>query len=86
MGERREQLRARLASLGFDEVRFIGLTPGPGGDGLRTWLDKGYHADMDWMERTAEKRLDPGLVLAGARSAILLGVRLSPGRQGQGLE
>jgi epoxyqueuosine reductase len=81
MGDRREQLRARLASLGFDEVRFIRLSPGPGGDGLRTWLDKGYHADMDWMERTAAKRLDPGLVLAGARSAVLLGVNYFQGER-----
>ena len=30
--------------------------------------------DMAWMERTAEKRLHPDLVLPGARSVILLGV------------
>jgi epoxyqueuosine reductase len=29
---------------------------------------------MDWMSRTAGKRMDPGLVLKGARSAVLLGV------------
>jgi epoxyqueuosine reductase len=32
---------------------------------------------MHWMERTAAKRMDPGLVLEGARSAILLGVDYS---------
>jgi len=30
--------------------------------------------DMQWMERTAEKRLNPQLVLPGARSVIMLGV------------
>ena len=74
MGGRREELRGRLAGLGFDEVRFVSLAPPPRGDGLRRWLDSGYHADMEWMERTAAKRMDPGLVLEGARSAILLGV------------
>jgi epoxyqueuosine reductase len=74
MEGRQEELRSRLAGLGFDEVRFARLTPGVTGDRLRRWLDSGYHADMDWMERTAEKRMDPGLVLEGARSAILLGV------------
>lgn len=64
----------RLNSLGFDEVRFVRLTPPPGAGGLRAWLDSGYHADMAWMERTAEKRMDPGLVLEGARSAVILGV------------
>ena len=74
MGERQQELRERLAGLGFDEVRFVRLNPAPRGDGLRSWLDSGYHADMGWMERTAAKRMDPGLVLEGARSAILLGV------------
>ena len=74
MEGRQETLRTRLRELGFDEVRFARLERGTGGRGLRTWLDQGYQADMDWMERTAAKRLDPGLVLPGARSAILLGV------------
>src|ERR1035438_3834553 len=69
-----EELRVRLGSLGFDEVRFARLSPPPRAGGLRAWLDSGYHADMGWMERTAAKRMDPGLVLEGARSAIILGV------------
>jgi epoxyqueuosine reductase len=74
MAPRQDELRARLAALGFDEVRFVRLQPLPGGGGLRAWLDSGYHADMGWMERTAAKRMDPQLVLEGARSAVLLGV------------
>jgi len=74
MGARQEDLRRRLHDLGFDEVRFARLSPGPAGGGLRRWLDAGRHADMSWMERTAAKRLDPGLVLEGAQSAVLLGV------------
>jgi epoxyqueuosine reductase len=60
--------------MGFDEVRFVSLAAAPAGDHLTAWLDSGYHGDMDWMERTAGKRMDPGLVLEGARSAVLLGV------------
>jgi epoxyqueuosine reductase len=74
MPPRQEELRSRLGALGFDEVRFVRLEPTPGRKGLRAWLDSGYHADMGWMERTAEKRMDPQLVLEGARSAVLLGV------------
>jgi epoxyqueuosine reductase len=74
MLSRQEELHGRLAAIGFDEVRFARLESGATGDGLRKWLDCGYHADMDWMERSAEKRMNPGLVLEGARSAILLGV------------
>ncbi len=82
MVPRQEELRSRLCGLGFDEVRFVRLSPPAAAGGLRAWLDSGYHADMHWMERTAAKRLDPGLVLEGARSAILLGVDYYQGGAG----
>ena len=72
-GEAREELRARLRTLGFDEVRFARANS-TGGSSLRGWLAADRHADMDWMERTAEKRMNPGLVLPGVQSVILLGV------------
>lgn len=74
--DRQEGLRQRIAALGFDQVRFATVGPVPG-DGLRRWLKSGYQADMDWMERTAAKRLQPDLVLPGARSIIMLGVSYS---------
>ncbi len=70
-GMRREQLREKLRALGFDEVRFAAAAR-PGGAALHEWLDAGRHADMAWMERTADKRLNPDLVLAGAKSVIIL--------------
>ena len=72
-GARREELRSRLRTLGFDEVRFAAAEVG-GENSLRAWLAAGHQADMSWMERTAEKRLNPAQVLPGARSVILLGV------------
>jgi epoxyqueuosine reductase len=80
MAARQEELRGRLRGIGFDEVRFVALVPRPGGDGLQEWLKAGYHGEMGWMERTAAKRLDPDLVLNGARSAILLGVDYFDGK------
>lgn len=75
-----EELRRRLRALGFDEVRFARLDGGtPGADALRAWLGAGRQADMAWMERTANKRIDPQLVLPGARSIILLGANYWPG-------
>ena len=74
-GGRQSELRRKLHGLGFDEVRFArvdGLAPGA--EALRAWLAAGLHADMAWMERTAEKRAQPELVLPGAQSVILLGV------------
>jgi epoxyqueuosine reductase len=78
----REVVRARLRALGFDEVRFARVEPGFGPK-LTAWVEAGYHADMNWMERTVPKRSDPGLVLPGARSVIMLGVNyLPPGLNG----
>ncbi|MBI4623014.1 MAG: tRNA epoxyqueuosine(34) reductase QueG [Verrucomicrobia bacterium] len=76
---KQEELRRRLEALGFDDVRFgsvgTGAGPSPASrQALRDWLDAGRQADMHWMDRTAEKRLSPELVLPGARSVVMLGV------------
>jgi epoxyqueuosine reductase len=72
-GAAREALRVGLRTLGFDEVRFA-AAGAEAGDGLRDWLAAGMHGDMAWMERTADKRANPQLVLNEAKSVIMLGV------------
>lgn len=77
--DRQEVLRARLRALGFDDVRFAAVprpAAPPAGQprDLRGWLAAGMQADMHWLERSLEKRLDPDLVLPGVRSLIMLGV------------
>jgi len=70
-----DDLRERLLALGFDVVRFARVTPlAQPVDALRAWLDAGRHADMGWIARGFEKRKNPGLVLSGAKSVIVLGV------------
>ena len=71
--EKQIELRRRLEALGFDEVRFAAV-PATAMPPLREWLAAGMHGDMQWMERSADKRLNPDLVLPGARSVIMLGV------------
>lgn len=78
-GKAREALRERLRALGFDEVRFARIE-GAAGSSLRDWLEEDMHADMHWMERSTEKRMNADLVLRGARTVILLGVNYWPGR------
>jgi epoxyqueuosine reductase len=71
--EKQAAVRTRVEALGFDSVRFAtiaGPTPVP----LHEWLAAGMQADMHWIERTVEKRLNPDHVLPGARSIIMLGV------------
>lgn len=66
-------LKARAASLGF---ALCGIAPASGLPELarlRGWVDRGYAADLHWMVRTAEKRMDPRLVIPGAKTVIALG-------------
>ena len=46
----------------FEELQF-----------LREWLARGYHGEMHYMERTAERRSDVRSILPSARSVIVLG-------------
>ena len=39
---------------------------------LETWLKKGYHGEMQYMENHFDKRLDPRLLVDGAKSVISL--------------
>lgn len=41
-------------------------------DHLDTWLKKGYHGEMRYMENHFDKRLDPRKLVPGARSVISL--------------
>ncbi len=79
MDPRQTELRRRLLALGFDEVAFAPADTAASGWGLPHWLAAGAHADMTWLERTAAKRMNPDLVLPGARSVIALGINYWPG-------
>ena len=61
-------LASRFSLVGL--ARAAALDPGP----LETWLAAGHAADMDWMGRRLEERLDPRRVLAGARTVIALAI------------
>jgi epoxyqueuosine reductase len=39
---------------------------------LRSWLEHGRHGDMQYMENHFDKRVDPGKLVEGARSVIIL--------------
>lgn len=45
---------------------------------LETWLNKGYHGEMQYMENHFDKRLNPTLLVEGAKSVISLSYNYFP--------
>lgn len=68
-----DSLKARARELGFDACGIASArVPIDPSSRLRAWLDKGYHADMDWIARTVGVREDVREKLPGARSVVVV--------------
>jgi len=65
-------IRQRARELGFDECRFTSAAPPATAGRFQTWLDQNRHGEMAWLQRNADKRIDPHRVLPGAKSVIVL--------------
>lgn len=63
---------AKAQELGFDLCRVATAAPPDHAPEFRQWLAEGRHAGMEYLARTAPKRLDPQHVLPGARSILIL--------------
>lgn len=74
-------LVAFARDLGFDACRVTSADPPSHADAFRVWLDLGFHAEMDWMRRNADRRCNPALVLPGARSVVVLAMNYFQGGQ-----
>lgn len=68
----RQALAFAAEALGFSACRVAPAVPTPYATAYRRWIAEGCHASMQWMERQMEKRLNPSLVLDGARSIAVL--------------
>jgi epoxyqueuosine reductase len=85
----KDRLVARARKLGFDSCRIAAANAPRHANEFRAWLDDGAAGDMQWMERGAEKRGDPQLVLPEARSIVVValnywqGEQESPGKKGR---
>jgi len=69
-----EAIRQRARELGFDDCRFTTTAPPRSGPRLHEWLADHRHGEMAYLARNANKRIDPQLVLSGAKSIITLAV------------
>ncbi|HYJ90369.1 MAG TPA: QueG-associated DUF1730 domain-containing protein, partial [Pyrinomonadaceae bacterium] len=67
------RIKARALEIGFHKVGIARAEPlKEEGARLFEWLDAGYHGEMAWMQRWAEKRVDPSEILPDAKSVIAL--------------
>ncbi len=70
----REQIISAAMELGFSKVGIASLKMPVPDELLSSWLTRNYQADMAWMEAYQEKRLDPRLLMDGAKSILCVAV------------
>ena len=81
----KDSLCAVSRQLGFSGCRVARAEKSPHAEKLFQWLERGWHAGMEWMARSPERRTDPAEVLPGCRSVICLSYDYdSPGRRPEG--
>jgi epoxyqueuosine reductase len=68
----KEALRQRARELGFDDCRVTTANAPESATRFKQWLAEGRQGEMAWIERNAQRRVDPQQVLPGARSIIVL--------------
>lgn len=66
------QIREEALRLGFFKVGMAPVSALPDGERFAQWLRDGMNGEIRYLERQVSKRLDPRLVLEGARSFLIL--------------
>ena len=66
----KERIRGEGLSLGFGAIGFAEAGVAPYADRLSAWLAAGRHGTMAWIARDPARRVDPRVVLSGARTVI----------------
>ena len=75
----RAWLGEQAESLGFDGLRITDTHLGPASERLQKWLAEGRHGHMEYMQRHADLRSDPQLLVPGAVRVICVSMNyLSP--------
>jgi epoxyqueuosine reductase len=70
-----QRIKEEAIELGIDKIGFARAEElQPEGERLFSWLARGNHGEMAWMEREPEKRVDPRKVFPEARSVIAVAI------------
>jgi epoxyqueuosine reductase len=67
-----EQIKTKAKELGFQKVGISPATALAEGALFTEWLARGFHGEMAWLAKNADKRMDPRKVLPEAKSVISL--------------
>ncbi len=67
-----ERIKDFALSLGLSAVGFAPADRPWGGDRFEEWLDTGHDATMSWLGERKAERLDPELLVPGARTVIVV--------------
>ena len=67
-------IRQRALELGFDDCRVTSAASPASADKFQHWLAAKNHGELHWLERNADKRINPQKVLTESRSIITLAV------------
>ena len=70
----KELVRQRALELGFDDCRFARAVPPEHGRRYLEWLAAGRQGDMAYLERQAERRLNPERILPQVQTIVSLAV------------
>ena len=66
-------IKQKANDLGFADCRILPVQKlEEEAEHLNSWLEQGLHGEMAYMERNIDKRLDPGILVAGAKTLLIV--------------
>jgi epoxyqueuosine reductase len=74
----RDWLGTQAAALGFDGLRITDTRLGPASERLNEWLAEGRHGYMEYMQRHADLRANPELLVPGTVRVICVSLNYLP--------
>jgi epoxyqueuosine reductase len=76
----KQALQNLARDLGFSICRVARCETPPHAGAFREWLGHGCAGEMGWLERNADRRTEPQLVLPGARTVVVLAMNYFQGQ------
>src|SRR5687768_11872469 len=69
-----DEIKNEAARLGFEMCGVCYASPSEHLDAYQSWIDKGYHGTMVYLQRHLDLRSHPDRLLRGARSVVAVGL------------